>query len=348
MPGSYADMSNPDVFKATKPFAEESLVQSWLHALVATVVLAGFVTLALTFPNRWFALLASVLAGLSIVRLFCIYHDQQHGTILKNSRLGDGFMWLAGVLFLSPSSVWRSSHNFHHGHNSRLGTSYIGSYPVLTVQQWQAASRSERFAYRFARHPLTICLAYPIGFMFGMCIRPAITQPRKHWDGWVAVVLHAVIGIGLWWFGGPMAWVLGQVVPHLVACAVGAYLFYVQHNFASVVYFPKKDWDYFRAAMESSSFLRTGPIMRWFTANIGYHHIHHLNAKIPFYRLPEAMRGIPELASPKETSLSLIEIIRCCRLGLWDEETGKMVGYSPAPMAPSTASLSSTAVNAVN
>jgi omega-6 fatty acid desaturase (delta-12 desaturase) len=78
--------------------------------------------------------------------------------------------------------------------------------------------------------------------------------------------------------------------------------------------------------LESSSFLRTGPIMSWFTANIGYHHVHHLNARIPFYRLPEAVAGIPELQSPKTTSLHPLEILRCLRLKVWDPDTNRMIG----------------------
>ena len=66
--------------------------------------------------------------------------------------------------------------------------------------------------------------------------------------------------------------------------------------------------------------------MAWFTANIGYHHIHHLNARIPFYRLPEVLRELPELRCPKTTSLHPADIIRCLRLKVWDVEAQRMVG----------------------
>ena len=81
-------------------------------------------------------------------------------------------------------------------------------------------------------------------------------------------------------------------------------------------------------ALESSSFMAMSGLMHWFTANIGYHHIHHLNAKIPFYRLPEAMKKIPELQHPKTTSLSLRETLRCLRLKVWDVEANLMVGLN--------------------
>jgi omega-6 fatty acid desaturase (delta-12 desaturase) len=83
--------------------------------------------------------------------------------------------------------------------------------------------------------------------------------------------------------------------------------------------------------MQSSSFMVTGPIMSWFTANIGYHHIHHLNARIPFYRLPEVLRDIPELQTPKKTSLNPIEVFRCLRLKVWDVQSQRMISLGALP-----------------
>jgi omega-6 fatty acid desaturase (delta-12 desaturase) len=67
------------------------------------------------------------------------------------------------------------------------------------------------------------------------------------------------------------------------------------------------------------------PILRWVTANIGYHHIHHLNARIPFYRLPEAMASIEELQKAKVTTFKFSDIISCLRLKLWDSEANRMI-----------------------
>ena len=120
------------------------------------------------------------------------------------------------------------------------------------------------------------------------------------------------------------------ILPHFIATAIGSYLFYAQHNFPSVSFSDHSRWTYERAAFESSSFLVTGRIMAWFTANIGYHHLHHLNPRIPFYRLPEAVAGIPELQTPKTTSLRPAEILRCLRLKLWDPEANRMIGLREA------------------
>ena len=127
------------------------------------------------------------------------------------------------------------------------------------------------------------------------------------------------------WFLGVSTLFLAFLIPYFIGCAIGSYLFYAQHNFPSVSFRDNAGWTYEKAALESSSFMRMGPLMSWFTANIGYHHIHHLNARIPFYRLPEAKAGIPELQSPKVTSLHPVEIFRCLRLKVWDVEAQRMV-----------------------
>ena len=113
--------------------------------------------------------------------------------------------------------------------------------------------------------------------------------------------------------------------PHFVASAIGCYLFYAQHNFPTVSFTDKAGWTYEKAALTSSSFMRMNGFMAWVTANIGYHHVHHLNARIPFYRLPEVMRALPELQEAKTTSLHPAEIWRCLRLKVWDVAAQRMV-----------------------
>ena len=158
-----------------------------------------------------------------------------------------------------------------------------------------------------------------------MCLYPFYNDRREHFDCLISFVLHLVIGVALTVSFGWQALVLTQLVPHFIACAIGTYLFYAQHNFSSVCFRDNAGWTYEKAALESSSFMKTGPIMAWFTGNIGYHHIHHLNSRIPFYRLPEVMREMPELQAPKTTSLNPLEIFRCLRLKVWDVESQRMI-----------------------
>jgi acyl-lipid omega-6 desaturase (Delta-12 desaturase) len=267
----------------------------------------------------------SVLAGLLTLRLFVIYHDQQHQAILPKSGLAEALMRVFGILALSPSSIWTSSHNHHHNHNSKLRGSNIGSFPIMTKDQFLRSSRAVRVQYLFMRHLLTILLGYIFVFLAGMCVFPLLTKPRQHYDCLIALMVHVAIGIALTSLFGWQALLLTLLFPVFIAGAIGSYLFYAQHNFPEVMFNDAAGWTYHKAAMESSSFMRAGRIMGWFTANIGYHHIHHLNARIPFYRLPEVLRSIPELQTPKTTSLNPIEIVRCLRLKVWDVESQRMI-----------------------
>ena len=318
-----------DLILATRQFANDSSVKSWWCVISTSLLLIGAVTGTL-LPLLPVAvkLVFSVLTGLLILRLFVIYHDQQHHAILSKSRIAEYYMRIFGILSLSPSSIWRSSHNYHHKHNSKLRSAHIGSYPVMTKEHFKKSPFSVRAKYLFMRHPLTILFGYIFVFMFGMTVYPFFNSPREHYDCGISFLLHVTIGVLLVIFGGWMALVLTLTIPFFVATAIGAYLFYAQHNFPEVTFFDREGWAYEKAAMESSSYMKMSPVMSWFSANIGYHHIHHLNARIPFYRLPETFRKIPELSKPKTVSLKPLDIFRCLRLKVWDVEKQKMVGLS--------------------
>jgi omega-6 fatty acid desaturase (delta-12 desaturase) len=230
-----------------------------------------------------------------------------------------------GVLGLSASSVWRSSHNHHHSHNSKLRGSQIGSFPIMTRSQFESSAPSDRRKYLSARHPLTILCGYLTMFLYGMCINPFLNHPKKHYDCLIALLVHVAIGAALVILWGWGQLLLTQTVPAFIAYGIGSYLFYAQHNFPGVSFNDRAGWTYEKAALESSSFMKTNRIMAWFTANIGYHHVHHLNAKIPFYRLPEVIRDMPELQNPRTTSLSPLDIHRCLRLKVWDVDLQRMV-----------------------
>lgn len=317
-----------ELIKATKPYAHDNSARSWWYFLSTAALLLA--TLAGTLWNHepLARLLCSVFAGLLMLRLFVIYHDQQHHAILPRSFLAEILMRVFGILMLSASSVWRSSHNHHHNHNSKLRGSHIGSFPIMTKEHFLRTTPAKRFWYLFARHPLTILFGYFTVFLVGMCVTPFLNNPRKHYDCLVALLLHIAIGVMLYLSYGWQAVILTQTLPHLLTYAIGSYLFYAQHNFPGVAFTDNAGWTYEKAALESSSFMRTSRLMAWFSANIGYHHVHHLNARIPFYRLPEVMHELPELQTAKTTSFHPMEVLRCLRLKVWDTETQRMV---PAP-----------------
>ncbi|MDX1945351.1 MAG: fatty acid desaturase [Pirellulaceae bacterium] len=319
--------SAKELVVASRKFAREQRWRSWWCLWSTLGLLATLMALAANDDWAWPVRIAcGFLGGLTLVRLFTIFHDQQHGTILRGSLLADIVMRAFGLLCLTPASVWKSSHDLHHQHNSREFNPNIGSFPLMTVAGYASASFPQRLGYRLSRHPLTLALGYLTVFACKMCLIPLFTDPRRHWDCALAIVCH--LGFAWFVFRDWDGILLGWVLPLAVGCSVGSYLFFAQHNFPGVRLVPQENWNYVNSALHSSSYLSTGPVLRWFTGNIGYHHVHHLNAKIPFYRLPEAMAALQELQSPPTTSLSLRDIAACLRLKLWDPAAGRLVNWS--------------------
>jgi len=319
-----------DLIEATRPFVPESRFRSWWYLLSTSALLLGCISLAWQ-PIFWpLRALFGLLAGLLCVREFILYHDYLHGALLRGSKLARAFLYPYAMFIMTPPNVWRETHNYHHAHTAQLVGSHIGSFATMTTQQWAEATPRQRLYYRVVRHPLTVLFAYFTVFMFGMGLMSFLRAPRKRWDSLVALVLNWGMTAFILWKFGLATFAFGYFLPAFVACASGAYLFYAQHNFADLRIQRREKWCYDVAALQSSSYMETGPLMGWFTGNIGYHHVHHLNPTIPFYRLPEAMAGLSELQNPGKTRLCLREIADNFRLKLWDCQEGRMVGYPRA------------------
>jgi len=311
---------------ATKPYTSESRAKSWFYALTTLALLLAALYGTLFLPYLIAKILCSIFSGLLIVRFFVIYHDYQHHSILQHSIPANIIMTIFGIYILAPQSIWKRSHDYHHNHNSKLFTADIGSFPIVTKSKFSSMSKTNRLVYLAIRHPLNILFGYITIFAIGMCVRSFISNPRKHADSLVALVIHIIGSVLIIHYFGWLAWTLFIFVPFFIACGFGSYLFYAQHNFPAVSFCERSNWNYEVAALESSSYMKMNKVMAWFTANIGYHHIHHLNSRIPFYRLPEIMDALPELQNAKTTSLSIKEIIACLKLKVWDPEKNKMVG----------------------
>lgn len=321
-----------EIILATKPFAREQRGRSWWSVLSTAALLTGLLTASCLDLAWWWRLLPSIVAGLVMVRMFVLYHDYLHGAILRQAWLARPFFWLYGLVILSPPSIWRRTHDHHHQHNGRYFFSSVGTYQILTIAEYGHSTRRQRLAYVVERHPLTMLLGYLSIFACSMCLRYLVRAPRRHWDGGLALLLHAMLLTGLAIYS-PSALVFAVLLPMSLAAALGSYLFYAQHNYPAAKYHEPAEWNYVAAALESSSFLRLHPILHWLTGNIGYHHVHHVNARIPFYRLPEAMARITALQTPGTTSLWPWEIYRCLRLKLWDPARKRLVTFAEAQAA---------------
>lgn len=317
-----------ELILATRPFATEIRWKSWYFALSTLALLIG--ATYVTFSDLHIAIRigCSIATGLLLSRMFVIYHDYAHHSILHRSFLARIIFGLFGLYMLAPLSIWKRSHDYHHKNNSKLFSASIGSYPIFTKQKFLTCSPAERREYLAVRHPLNMLFGYFTLFSYGMCILSFMSSPRRHYDSLIALILHVAYFVSVIYFFGWVTWILAILVPFSLACGFGAYLFYAQHNFPGVTFKNNIEWSYDHAALESSSYMKMNPFWQWVTANIGFHHIHHLNAKIPFYRLPEAMKAIPELQQATITTLWPSDIVKCLRLKIWDPEKNQMVPLS--------------------
>lgn len=311
----------------SRRYAKEIRWKSWWHLCSTLAVLLILLVVVACRTEIVFRAACSVVIALTLIRMFILYHDFLHQTIFKQSIVAGSILKVYGHLMLTPPAVWKRSHDHHHRHNSKIFGASIGSFPVMTKTSYLSATAAEQLEYRIARSPWVIVFGYFTVFLFGMCIFPLVCDFKRNVHVLGTILLHfgtlaLAILVGGWGFA-----IFAFIVPVTLAMLMGAYLFYVQHNFPEAMVRSAKDWSYSDAALSASSYLETGIVMRWFTGNIGFHHVHHLNAKIPFYRLPEAMQGLAGLQMPGRTSLAIKDIAACLGLKLWDSEQRRFVSF---------------------
>jgi omega-6 fatty acid desaturase (delta-12 desaturase) len=327
--GGHSTIPEPrSLIAATRPFIKESPARSWYYVLSTFVILAGGLTGAALAPWPW-RLIGTVAASLVLIRGFVLYHDHMHGALLRRSKLARAMFVVYGLLMLTPPRAWKSSHNYHHAHVGKVEGSERGNFWLMTTQAWNEASTWTRIYYRFARSIWVILFAYVFVFAFSITLLPLIRDPKRHWDSAISLALHGGIITGIWLWQGTAAALLIVIVPMTISTMIGAYFFYAQHTYVGMDVLPDDEWTVVKAAVTSCSYLKLGPVMKWISGDIGYHHVHHLNAAIPFYRLADAKRAIPELKDPIITTLRPRDILRCLRLKLWDGQTRELVPFPP-------------------
>lgn len=301
-----------------------------------TVTLLPFLTI---WALAWSAL--SISPGLAValalvnaaflVRLFMIQHDCGHGAFFAERRWNDGLGRVLGVLTLTPYDVWRKNHSVHHATTGNLDRRGTGDLPTLTVREYREKSWIGRVLYRLVRNPVFLFGIVPF-YMFFLQNRLPVGQMRSGWLYWRSAMatnaaIAAMLG-GMLWFGGWEVLLFVFLPTMLLAAATGVWFFYVQHQFEETVWEREADWSVQEAALNGSSHYDLPGVLRWITANIGVHHVHHMASRIPFYRLSEVIRDHDILAQSKR--LTLWESFRCARLHLWDESRRKLVSFAEA------------------
>lgn len=312
-------------------FREPSNVRSITELAITFTPLAllwAAAWLAYDFGYWWASLLIAIPAAGFLVRLFMIQHDCGHGAFFRHRLANDWVGRVLGVLTFTPYDFWRHTHAAHHATSGNLDRRGIGDIDTLTVREYLALSRLGRLRYRLYRHPAVMFGLGP-AYLFLLQHRVPVGLMKQGWQPWLsAMATNAGIALAaglMIWLIGPWPFVLVQVPIILLAASIGVWLFYVQHQFENTIWRDGQTWNQHEAALHGSSHYDLPLVLRWFTANIGVHHVHHLCSRIPYYRLPRVLRTYPQLGDIGR--LSLLESLRCVRLTLWDEARQRLISF---------------------
>jgi omega-6 fatty acid desaturase (delta-12 desaturase) len=283
-----------------------------------TVATLPVLTLVLIVPAAGF-----------LVRTFVVFHDCAHGSLMPSKRANRYLGRVLGLFVLSPFARWRHDHAVHHGSSGDLDRRGVGDIVTLTISEYRERSWRGRLGYSMIRNPLVM---FGIGPIMAMIIGPRIAtrsqRPRLRNSVFATDVVLVAVAVGLCWLVGWKELLLVWAPAAMLAGSIGIWLFYVQHQFEGAYWRHGDDWSYTDAALRGSSYLRLPRILQFFTGNIGLHHVHHLNARIPNYNLQRAHDENPALQDVP--TLSLLDGLRAVRFKLWDEDRGRLVTFMQA------------------
>jgi acyl-lipid omega-6 desaturase (Delta-12 desaturase) len=284
--------------------------------------------LSLEYRLFWlYAPLAVAAAGF-LVRLFMIQHDCGHGAFFPTRKANDWVGRIIGVLTLTPYDYWRRTHAAHHASSGNLDRRGMGEIDTLTVGEFQDLPRWKQRRYGLYRHPAVMFGLGPL-YLFFVQNRIPVGLLRAGWQPWISVMATnaaiAVLVAGAIWLLGLQSFLFLHLPVAMLAASIGVWLFYVQHQFEETSWVKNAAWDVHEAALHGSSYYDLPGVLRWFSANIGAHHVHHLASRIPYYRLPRVMQDHPQLQNVGR--LTLAESFRCVPLVLWDEEQKRLISF---------------------
>lgn len=276
--------------------------------------------------SYWLVVPLVILAAGFLVRVFIIHHDCGHGSYFKSRKANDIWGFITGVLTFTPYYLWRWEHAVHHAGSGDLDRRGTGDVWTLTVQEYLEASRAKRFAYRLARNPVVLFVIAPL-LLFLVKHRFACAKAsrrERHSVYWTNLGIFAMAAAMSTVFG-IKAYLILQVAVVAVAGSAGVWLFYVQHQFEGVYWERGEHWDYVTASLKGSSFYKLPKLLQWFSGNIGFHHIHHLSARIPNYNLERCHKAEPLFQTVKP--ITLFSSFKSFTFRLWDEQRRQLVGF---------------------
>jgi omega-6 fatty acid desaturase (delta-12 desaturase) len=312
-------------------YREPNQLRSTVEIAITLVPLAVLWTLAwaaVHFGYWWLSPLLTLPAAGFLVRLFMIQHDCGHGSFFRQRAANDWVGRVIGVLTLTPYDFWRRTHAIHHAGSGHLERRGIGDVDTLTVGEYLSLSFWRRLRYRAYRHPLVMFGIGP-AYLFILQHRLPVGLISSGWRPWLSAMATnlaiAAVVAGLIHFIGIGPFLLVELPTILLAGSIGVWLFYVQHQFETTFWAHEGEWTFQEAALHGSSHYDLPSVLRWFTANIGVHHVHHLCSRIPSYRLPRVLGDHPELRGIGR--LTLPQSLRCVSLVLWDDGQRRLISF---------------------
>ncbi|MGE0202667.1 MAG: fatty acid desaturase [Hyphomicrobiaceae bacterium] len=319
-----------DLVAALSKYRDQDPVRSTFELLVTAVPLVvlwigAWAALSVSF---WLTLLLAIPASAFLLRMFMIQHDCGHGSFFRRRATNDWVGRLIGVITLTPYDAWRHSHAVHHATSGNLDQRGTGDINTLTVREYLALPPWRRLVYRLYRHPAVMFGIGP-AYLFLLRNRIPLSSDRPGARSWISTMATNV-GIALFITGmikafGVNALVLVHLPIVLLSASIGVWLFYVQHQYEDTYWAHAKQWQHHEAAVHGSSHYDLPPVLRWFTANIGVHHVHHLCSRIPFYRLQKVLREHPQLAGIGR--MTIRDSLKTVKLKLWDEDQHRLVSF---------------------
>jgi omega-6 fatty acid desaturase (delta-12 desaturase) len=312
------EYKQPNLRKATWQLLDTFVPYFALWILMVFMVHRG--------DSYWILLALTIPASLLLLRIFIFFHDCCHNSLFASRRANRILGYIAGILTFTPYDDWRRSHGRHHNTAQDLDRRGVGDIWTLTVEEYLAAPKRKRLAYRFYRNPFALFGLFPsIYFFIRQRFPNKVAGKRERYSvvftdmAIGAIIAGASMTIGL------STYFLIQLPIMAIAGAIGVWLFYVQHQFEGVYWARHENLDPRRAAMEGSSYYRLPKVLQWFTGNIGLHHIHHLHPLIPNYHLQGFYDAEPALQAVEPVTIR--RSLKSLRLNLWDEEGQKMVSF---------------------
>jgi omega-6 fatty acid desaturase (delta-12 desaturase) len=276
--------------------------------------------------SPWLMIPFIILAAGFLVRIFIIFHDCGHGSFFQSKKLNVIVGKALGIMALTPYYKWTESHLKHHQTVGNLDDRGDGDVWTVTVEEYQSMTPRQKIFYRIFRHPIFLLgFAGPMNFLvYSRFTRKSFTKRQKRNVYFTNLMLLLLaVGVSLWI--GWQTFLLIQLPVMYLAGMAGIYLFYLQHQYDDVIWVRKGDWDYKKMALEGSSFFKLPVLLRWFSGNIGFHHIHHLGPKIPNYNLPKCYEENPLFQEVEP--ITFFKSFQSLKLRLWDEKNERIVTF---------------------